>query len=146
MRSRTGSHIVQPLTNFLSTAIDAMRLCSRVLALSGLILCATQARADDTSDSNSSNNPVEPKLFNLVHGYYLRSSAIMQFNTYSHADVVPIGLGAGKVIKLNGGYVLNVYAEAQPSVYRAGVGAPNFQAFTGIKLQFPPSLTSGLNF
>jgi hypothetical protein len=291
MRSQTSSYIVQPLNKFLSRAIDDMLLCSRALILSGLIACATEARANDTSDSNSSNNPVEPKLtfeywnyyalslnqlsgnaengearllipfkvsglqqvfhidppivtapaapsgprtglgdtqiynltltqqdiglpekvtfgigpliavptntstnfgppslqggaagaiiapqswgllgvlatyqhtlsgasselttvqpnvfYNLSHGYYLRSSAIMQFNTYSHADVVPIGLGAGKVIKLNGGYVLNVYAEAQPSVYRAGVGAPNFQAFTGIKLQFPPGLTSGLNF
>jgi hypothetical protein len=90
---------------------------------------------------------VQPNVFyNLDHGYYLRSSAIMQFNTYSHTDVVPVGFGAGKVIKLNGGYVLNVYAEAQPSVYRAGVGAPNFQAFTGIKLQFPPSFTSSWNF
>ena len=31
-----------------------------------------------------------------------------------------VGFGAGKVIKLNVGYVLNVYAETQPSIYRAG--------------------------
>jgi hypothetical protein len=49
------------------------------------------------------------------------------------------------VIKLDGGYVLNVYAEAQPSVYRSGVGAPNFQVFTGIKLQFPAGVTSSWN-
>jgi hypothetical protein len=97
--------------------------------------------------SNSQLTTVQPNLFyNLDHGYYLRSSAIMRFDTYSHTDVVPLGLGAGKVIKLNGGYVLNVYVEAQPSVYRAGVGVPNFQAFTGIKLQFPGSVTSGWNF
>ena len=30
---------------------------------------------------------VQPNVFyNLDHGYYLRSSAIMQFNTYSHTD------------------------------------------------------------
>jgi hypothetical protein len=288
MRSQTSSHIVEPLNKFLSRAT---RLCSRALVLSGLIVCAAEARADDNSDSNSANNPTQPKLtleywnyyalslnklngdaengegrvlipfkvdgvqqefhidpqvvtapaatsgprtglgdaqiynftlttqdiglpqkvtfgigpliapptntstnfgpnslqggvagaiiapqswgllgvlatyqhtlwgasselttvqpnvfYNLGHGYYLRSSAIMQFNTYSHTDVVPVGVGAGKVIKLDGGYVLNVYAEAQPSVYRAGVGAPNFQAFTGIKLQFPPSFTSSWNF
>jgi hypothetical protein len=96
---------------------------------------------------NSQLTTVQPNVFyNLDHGYYLRSSAILRFDTYSHTDVVPLGLGAGKVIKLNGGYVLNVYAEAQPSVYRAGVGVPNFQAFTGIKLQFPGSVTSGWNF
>jgi hypothetical protein len=292
MRSQTSSHIVGPLNKFLSRATNGKRLCGRALVLSGLIVCAAEARADSSSgDSNSANNPVEPKLtleywnyyalslnrlngdaengegrvlipfkvngiqqvfhidpqvvtapaatsgprtglgdaqiynftlttqdiglpekvtfgigpliavptntstnfgpnslqggvagaiiapqswgllgvlvtyqhtlwgasseltsvqpnifYNLDHGYYLRSSAIMQFNTYSHTDVVPVGFGAGKVIKLNGGYVLNVYAEAQPSVYRAGVGAPNFQAFTGIKLQFPPSFTSSWNF
>ena len=291
MRSQTSSYIVQRSNHLLSRVIDGMRVCSRALVLLGLIVCAAKARADDSSDSNSSNNPVEPKLtleywnyyalslnqlnggaengegrvlipftvngiqqvfhidpqvvtapaatsgprtglgdaqiynftltkqniglpekvtfgigplvavptanstnfgpntlqvggggviiapqswgllgvlvtyqhtvsgasselttvqpnvfYNLDHGYYLRSSAIMQFNTYSHTDVVPIGFGVGKVIKLDGGYVLNVYAEAQPSVYRAGVGAPNFQAFTGIKLQFPSSVTSSWNF
>jgi hypothetical protein len=291
MRSQTSSHIVPPLNKFLSRAMDGMRFCSRALVLSGFIVCAAGARADDNGDSNSANNPVEPRLtleywnyyavslnqlnggaengegrvlipykvdgiqqifhidppiatapaatsgprtglgdtqiynfslttqdiglpekvtfgagpliavptntstnfgpnsvqgglggviiapqswgllgvlatyqhtlsgasselttvqpnifYNLANGYYLRSSAIMEFNTYSHTDVVPVGFGAGKVIKLNGGYTLNVYAEAQPSVYRAGVGAPNFQAFTGIQLQFPPSLTSGWKF
>ena len=290
MRSQTFSYIAQPLNDFLSRAIDGMRFRSLTLVLLGLIVCAMEARADSNSDSNSSNNPVEPKLtleywnyyatslnqlngdaengegrvlipfkvngiqqvfhvdpsivtapaatsgprtglgatqiynfalttqdvglpekvtfgigplvavptatstnfapdslqggaagaiiapqswgllgvlvtyqhtlwgsssqlisvqpnifYNVANGFYLRSSGIMQFNTYSHSDVVPIGFGAGKVIKLDGGYVLNVYAEAQPSVYRSGVGAPNFQVFTGIKLQFPAGVTSHWN-
>src|SRR5580704_13345459 len=249
MRSQTSSYVVQPLNKFLSRATDSMRLCSRAVVWSGLIVCAAEARADSSSgDSNSSNNPVEPKLtleywnyyalslnrvngdaengegrvlipfkvngiqqnfhidpqvvtapaatsgprtglgdaqiynftlttqdiglpkkvtfgigpliavptntgtnfgpnslqsgaagaiiapqrwgllgvlatyqhtlwgpnsqlttvqpnvfYNLDHGYYLRSSAILRFDTYSHTDVVPLGLGAGKVIKLNGG-------------------------------------------
>jgi hypothetical protein len=82
---------------------------------------------------------VQPIAFyNLKDGYYLRSSPIMTFDTYSHTSVVPVGFGAGKVIKLDGGYVLNVYAEAQPSVYRTGRGAPNFQFYTGVQIQFPP--------
>jgi hypothetical protein len=98
------------------------------------------------SGPSSQLTTVQPNVFfNLKKGYYLRSSAIMQFNTYSHTNVVPIGIGVGKVIKLNGGYVLNLYAEAQPSAYRSGIGAPNFQVFTGIKLQFSPSLTSRWN-
>jgi hypothetical protein len=89
--------------------------------------------------AGSERTTVQPIAFyNLKDGYYLRSSPIMTFDTYSHTSVVPVGFGAGKVIKLDGGYVLNVYAEAQPSVYRAGTGAPNFQAFIGVKLQFPP--------
>ena len=89
---------------------------------------------------------VQPNIFyNIANGFYLRSSGIMQFNTYSHTDVIPVGFGVGKVIKLDAGYVLNVYAEAQPSVYRSGVGAPKFQVFTGIKLQFPAGVTKSWN-
>jgi hypothetical protein len=90
---------------------------------------------------------VQPNVFyNLHDGWYLRSSAIMRFDTSTHTTTIPVGLGAGKVIQLSGGYTLNVYAEAQPSVYRSGTGTPNFQLFTGIKLQFPPSFTSGWKF
>jgi hypothetical protein len=76
--------------------------------------------------------------YNLKDGYYLRSSAIMSFSTYSHTSVVPVGFGVGKVIKLEGDYVANVYAEAQPSVYTYGRGAPNFQLYLGAQIQFPP--------
>jgi hypothetical protein len=90
---------------------------------------------------------VQPNIFyNLHGGWYLRSSAIMRFDTSTHTTTIPVGFGAGKVIQLSGGYTLNGYVEAQPSVYRSGTGAPNFQIFTGIKLQFPPSLTSSWNF
>jgi hypothetical protein len=96
---------------------------------------------------SSSVTAVQPNVFyNLDQGYYLRSSAVMTFDTYSHTRVIPIGFGAGKVIQLAGGYTLNAYVEAQPSVYRAGVGAPRFQVFTGIKIQFPSSLSSSWNF
>jgi hypothetical protein len=33
-------------------------------------------------------------------------------------------------------------AEVQPSLYRSGVGAPNYQAFTSIALQLPPRFTN----
>ena len=48
----------------------------------------------------------------------------------------------GKVIQLNGGNTFNIYAEAQPSLYRSGAGAPNYQFFTGIALQSPPPFTN----
>jgi hypothetical protein len=96
---------------------------------------------------SSSVTSVQPNLFyNLDHGYYLRSSAVMTYDTFSHTTVIPIGFGAGKVIQLDGGYTLNAYVEAQPSVYRAGVGAPLFQVFTGIKIQFPASVSSNWKF
>jgi hypothetical protein len=70
----------------------------------------------------------------------------MRFDTYSHTTVIPVGFGAGKVIQLDGGYTLNAYVEAQPSVYRTGVGAPTFQIFTDIQIQFPVSFTSSWKF
>jgi hypothetical protein len=97
--------------------------------------------------ASSEVTAVQPNVFyNLDQGYYLRSSAAMTFDTNSHTTVIPVGFGAGKVIQLAGGYTLNAYVEAQPSVYRAGVGAPRFQVFTGIKIQFPPSLSSNWKF
>jgi hypothetical protein len=63
--------------------------------------------------------------------------------TANHTSVVPVGLRPGKVFLLDGGYTLNAYIEAQPSLYRTGLGAPNFQVFTGISLQLPPSFSSG---
>jgi hypothetical protein len=90
---------------------------------------------------------VQPNIFyNLDHGYYLRSSAVVTYDTYHHTSVVPVGFGAGKVIQLDGGYTLNAYVEAQPSVYRPAVGAPLFRVFTGIKIQFPASVSNNWKF
>jgi hypothetical protein len=82
-------------------------------------------------------------FFNLSDGYYLRSSAAMTFDSSNHSYAIPVGFGLGKVSQLDGGYTLNVYAEVQPSLLRSGVGAPNYQVFTGIALQLPSSFTSG---
>jgi hypothetical protein len=84
-------------------------------------------------------------FFNLPHGYYLRSSAAMTFNTGNHTSAIAVGLGLGRVIQLDAGYALNAYAEVQPSPYRSGVGAPDYQIFTGISLQLPSHFTSGWN-
>jgi hypothetical protein len=100
-----------------------------------------------TLGASTSLTAVQPYItYNLGDGYYLRTSGIMQFNTSTNTSVIPIGIGAGKVIQLPGGYTLNAYAEAQPSVYRAGDGAPNFQFYTGVKIQLPPRFTSRWNF
>ena len=81
-------------------------------------------------------------FFNLPHGYYLRSSAAMTFDTGNHTSAIPVGLGIGKVIQLDGGYTLNIYAEARPLLYRSGLAASNYQTFTGIALQVPPRFTN----
>ena len=100
------------------------------------------------SGSGSQLTTVQPVLYyNFQQGWYFRSDAVMQFNTYrGHTTVIPVGIGFGKVFQLSGGYLLNLYAEAQPSLYRSGPGAPNLQILAGVSLKFPLSLTSGWNF
>lgn len=99
------------------------------------------------SGAGSQLATVQPILYyNFQHGWYFRSDAIWQFNTYSHTDYVPVGFGFGKVLQLEGGYVANAYVEAQPSIIRSGRGAPIFQIETGVQIQFPPSVTSGWKF
>jgi hypothetical protein len=66
-------HDLQPLNDFLSRAIEGMRFRSLALVLLGLIACAIETRADDNSDSNSSNNPVAPKLTLEYWNYYATS-------------------------------------------------------------------------
>jgi hypothetical protein len=85
---------------------------------------------------------VQPFVYyNLPQGYYLRSSAIITFDGATRTAVVPVGFGFGKVLNLAGGFTLNLYAEGQPSIYRTGVGAPNYQVFIGFSLQLPPAVT-----
>src|ERR1700747_362342 len=73
MRGQTSFYIVWSLNYFLSRAIDGKRFRSLTLVLLGLIVCAMEARADDNSDSNSSNNPVAPKLTLEYWNYYATS-------------------------------------------------------------------------
>jgi hypothetical protein len=82
-------------------------------------------------------------FFNLPYGYYLRSSAAMTFDTGNHTSAISVALGLAKAIQLDGGNTLNIYADAQPSLYRSGVGAPKYQIFNGIALQLPPHFISG---
>jgi hypothetical protein len=115
-----------------------------ILAPQGWGLLGVLGNYQQTLSGVSSHLAVAQPLifFNLSRGYYLRSSAAMTFNTGNRTSVIPLGLGLGKVIQLDGGYTLNVYAEGQPSLYRSGLGAPNYQVFTGISLQLPPSFTT----
>src|ERR1700751_2758258 len=71
---RTRAHLKSGrLAKMFITALGGMRLCSAALILAGLIVCATEVRADDNGDSNSSNNPVEPKLTFEYWNYYAPS-------------------------------------------------------------------------
>jgi hypothetical protein len=69
----------------------------------------------------------------------------MTFDTGNHTSAIPVGLGPGQLIQLDGGYTLNIYAEAQPSLYRSGVAALNYHIFTPITAALHEWLASFLS-
>jgi hypothetical protein len=73
MRSEASSYIVNRINDFSSRAIDGVWFRSVALVLSALIVCTAETRADNNSDSSSSNNPVEPKLTVEYWNYYATS-------------------------------------------------------------------------
>jgi hypothetical protein len=73
--------------------------------------------------------------YNLPYGFYARSTATWYFNLDSGNYYVPIGLGAGKVVRLGGDATLNFFVEPQFTIAHDGP-APRWQIFMGVNLQF----------
>ena len=94
--------------------------------------------AGDDERPTQDNLSFQPFLiYNLRDGWYLRSTASMNFDLRRGNYVVPLGFGAGKVWPMADGSTVNVFAEPQWTVAHNGVGQPKFQVFAGINLQFP---------
>lgn len=75
-------------------------------------------------------------MFQMGGGSYLRSAGIWAFNLDNGNYNVPVGIGYGKIFKLESGAVLNVFVEPQMTVLSDGAGQPAFQVFFGINTQF----------
>jgi hypothetical protein len=75
--------------------------------------------------------------YNFHHGLSLRSTGLLVFNSGSGVKDIPVGLGFGKVWNSPDGKTINFYMEPQYSVWRSGLGAPEWQLFTGVNFQFP---------
>ncbi|MDR3503236.1 MAG: hypothetical protein P4L79_11720 [Legionella sp.] len=71
----------------------------------------------------------------LTHGFYLRSAPIWVFDFKNDNHVMPLSLGAGKVIK-SGKTVYNLFIEPQFSVSTKGIAQPTTQIFAGFNMQF----------
>jgi len=81
----------------------------------------------------------QPFIFrNIGAGFYLRSSAIATLDTSNGSGVLPLGFGLGKVTRLRGPHLLNIYLEPQYSLLASGDAQPRFQLFAGFNLQFLP--------
>jgi hypothetical protein len=92
--------------------------------------------ADDFGREPTSLFTVQPIVFyNLPQGFYVRSSAIWNFDFENNLGYIPVGLGAGKVMQIDK-VTANAFIEPQYTVYKYGEQAPHWQIFAGLNLQF----------
>jgi hypothetical protein len=74
-------------------------------------------------------------FFQLGGGNYLRGAPIWVFDFENDTYHVPVGLGFGKVIKVNK-TVYNFFVEPQFTVLSKGPGQPEFQIYAALNMQF----------
>ena len=75
--------------------------------------------------------------YNLPRQFYLRSSAIWNFDFQNRVSYIPVGLGLGRVFLLEKGITMNAFIEPQFTVWYDQPGAPHWQVFAGVNLQLP---------
>lgn len=73
--------------------------------------------------------------FNLKDGFYLRSTATMNFDLHDGNYTIPVGLGVGKVFQVSDKVTMNAFIEPQYSVFDKGDGGPKWQIFAGLNFQ-----------
>ncbi len=74
-------------------------------------------------------------FFQLGNGNYLRGAPIWVFDLENDTYHVPVGLGIGRVIKVNK-TVYNFFVEPQFTVLSKGPGQPEFQIYAALNMQF----------
>ncbi len=104
--------------------------------LVGALVTYQHSFADDFGREPTSLLTAQPIVFyNLPQGFYLRSSAIWNFDFENNLGYVPVGLGAGKVMQM-GKVTANFFVEPQYTVYHYGEQVPHWQIFAGMNFQF----------
>ena len=121
--------------NTLGVAAVAFAVPNPQIQVGGLVIWRTDIGGDEArADVNLL--AIQPfYFFQMGKGFYFRGAPIMPFNLESGNYHVPLGLGAGKVAKIEN-VVLNFFIEPQPSILSRGTGEPNFQIFGGLNMQF----------
>ncbi len=74
-------------------------------------------------------------MIQMGEGVYLRSTPIMYKNFENDSYSIPVGFGAGKVLK-RGKTMYNMFIEPQYSVADSGAGISKWQVFVGFNMQF----------
>ena len=92
--------------------------------------------ADSLDREPTSLLTVQPIIFyNLPQGFYVRTSAIWNFDFQNNIGYIPVGLGIGKVFQA-GKTTVNAFIEPQYTTYHYGDQVPHWQVFAGVNLQF----------
>jgi hypothetical protein len=104
--------------------------------LGGLVTYQHSFAGDDDRSTQNTLQAQPFGIYNLPHGFYLRSSATWNFDLQRGDFYIPLGLGVGKVWKTVDGATLNLFVEPQGTVAHEGV-APELQVSMGLNMQFP---------
>ena len=105
--------------------------------LGSLVTWQTDFAGDDDRPGQNGLTAQPFFIYNLPKGWYLRSTAVLNFDLERGTYVIPLGAGAGKVFVKPSGTTINLFAEPQFTVAHEGAGQPEFQLFSGVNLQFP---------
>jgi len=74
-------------------------------------------------------------VLSIGGGYYVRSSSVWSFDINNNRQLIPLGVGFGKVFK-TGNVIVNAFIEPQFTIYRNGPAQPAFQVYSGLNFQF----------
>ena len=103
--------------------------------LGALVIWRTDVGGDDARD-DVNLLALQPIYFwQLGKGLYFRGAPIIPLNLESGHYHIPVGMGLGKVVKIDG-TVFNFFIEPQPSVLSWGTGEPDFQIYGSLNMQF----------
>ncbi len=108
---------------------------SHILQVGSLLQWQTSFAGDEDRPDVSLLTPQMFFIWQIGGGTYLRSTGVWSFDLTNGHYNVPLGLGVGKVVKVNK-IVFNIFAEPQFSVLAEGSGQARFQTFVGFNTQF----------
>lgn len=102
----------------------------------GYLLTWQASVAGDSARADVNAAAFQPfGFYQLGNGWYLRSTGIWIYDFETDNYAIPIGLGVGKVTKLEQA-VMNAFIEPQYSIKTRGNGQPEWGVFAGINFQF----------
>lgn len=104
--------------------------------IAGAIVTFQQSIAGESDRDDVTLVTAQPLvIYNLPEGFYLRSSAVWNFDLNNDTYYIPVGIGAGKVWEF-GKTTVNAFVEPQYTVFEDSDAAPRWQIFFGVNFQF----------